>query len=163
MLLQHCSSQQVRNLSSASLTIAAGTAQSNICPTFPDEEGISATSAHFSRPVGVAVDGVGGFAVSDSSCGTVRRVSSSGTISTIASSLSQPQGLSVAGAYFLLAETGNHVIRRMNFDGSSSTVLAGTAGSSGTSGDGGPATSAMLNSPSSAALRDGGGFYIAGG
>ena len=75
----------VRNLSSASLTIAAGTAQSNICPTFPDEEGISATSAHFSRPVGVAVDGVGGFAVSDSSCGTVRRVSSSGTISTIAS------------------------------------------------------------------------------
>lgn len=152
----------IRNLTSSSLTIAAGATQSGTCPTYPTEEGLPASSAHFVRPVGVAADGAGGFIVSDSNCGSVRRVSAAGVVSTMASSLLQPQGLTApaSGSFVLLAESGSHVIRRLNFNGSS-TVLAGTVGVSGTAGDGGPATSALLNLPTSVALRDGGGLYIA--
>jgi sugar lactone lactonase YvrE len=71
-----------------------------------------------------------------------------------------PGGLAYDGAgnlYF--AETANHVIRRVSSTGVLSTVAGNTV--QGFFGDGGPATSAELDSPSSVALDSAGDLFIA--
>ena len=59
--------------------------------------------------------------------------------------------------YFV--ETGNHIIRELSVSGAL-TVVAGN-GVEGFAGDGGPATSAELDSPSGLALDSAGNLYIA--
>src|SRR6185503_14722186 len=58
-----------------------------------------------------------------------------------------------------IADTGNHVIRRIDTDGTIHTI-AGT-GVPGYSGDNGPATQAQLNVPSDVAIAPDGTIYIA--
>src|SRR5438105_1971442 len=58
----------------------------------------------------------------------------------------------------IFADPGNHVISRLNADGSLS-VIAGN-GIRGLSGDGGPALSASLNTPTEAAMDSSGNLYI---
>lgn len=63
-----------------------------------------------------------------------------------------------AGGNLYIAETGNHVIRKVDTAGNITTV-AGT-GTQGFGGDNGPATSALLDSPQGLAYT-GGNLYIA--
>ena len=71
-----------------------------------------------------------------------------------------PGGLAYdAAGNLYFAETGNHVVRRMSATGVLTTV-AGT-GVQGFGGDGGAATSAMLDSPLAVALDAAGDLYIA--
>ena len=60
---------------------------------------------------------------------------------------------------FLIADAGNHVVRRVAPDGTISTV-AGT-GVDGYAGDGGPATDALLDAPDDLATVPDGGYLIA--
>lgn len=57
------------------------------------------------------------------------------------------------------AETGNHLVRRLSFAGVLS-VVAGT-GTQGYAGDSGPATAALLDSPTALALDSAGDLFIA--
>src|SRR4029077_10540067 len=59
-----------------------------------------------------------------------------------------------AGGNVVFSETFRHIVRRMRPDGTIETI-AGT-GVSGFAGDGGPATSALLNSPTSLAYDSAG-------
>jgi len=61
---------------------------------------------------------------------------------------------------FLVADTGNNVIRRVAADGVITTV-AGTGLDGGYSGDGGPATAAKLDAPMGVADLGGGAYAIA--
>jgi len=74
--------------------------------------------------------------------------------------LDLPKGLAfdTAGDLFI-ADTANHIIREVNLLGIISTV-AGT-GDQGFGGDGGPATSALLDSPYGVAVDASGNLYIA--
>lgn len=74
-------------------------------------------------------------------------------------SLNNPQGLAVDRlGNVLVADTYNHVVRRIGVDGILSTVAGSTAGQSG---DGGPATSAQISLPMAVAFEsDDGGFII---
>jgi NHL repeat len=75
--------------------------------------------------------------------------------------LDTPFGVAAtADGGFLIADAGNHVVRRVAADGVISRV-AGTTGISGSSGDGGPATDAQLFFPFSVAVTSDGGFLIA--
>jgi trimeric autotransporter adhesin len=140
-------------------------------------DGGAATSATFNTPYGVAVDSAGNVYIADFLNHAVRKVNTSGTISTVAGTgifgfsgdggpgtnaqLNRPFGLAVdsAGNLFI-ADSNNYCIRKLDTNGNISTV-AGVATSLGFSGDGGPATSAKMSSPYGVAVDKAGNLYIA--
>ena len=137
-------------------------------------DGGPATSAELAQPTGVAVDSSGDLYIADNSNNRVRKVDSSGTITTVvgggisglgdggpatAAQLNQPVGVAVDGSENLyIADAGNSRVRKVDGSGTITTV-AGTGGF-GFSGDGGPATAAQLNSPYGVALDGSGNLYI---
>ncbi len=139
-------------------------------------DGGAATSASLNYPGGVAVDVSGNLYIADGANNRIRKVNTSGIISTVAGTgvggfggdggaatgagLNSPGGVAVdASGNVYIADVSNHRIRKVNTSGIISTV-AGT-GSFGFSGDGGAATSAGLNQPSDVAVDGSGNLYIA--
>ncbi len=137
-------------------------------------DGASAQSAQLNQPGDVAsvpaADG-GGFLIADTGNNRIRRVSGKGVISTVAgtgtaafsgdggaatsAALNAPaRVVPLAGGGFLIADTGNNRIRRVDVNGTIRTVAG--AGPAGFGGDGGPAGKALLNGPEGVtALADG--------
>ncbi|MEZ4732369.1 MAG: hypothetical protein R3E79_35090 [Caldilineaceae bacterium] len=122
-------------------------------------DGGPATDAQFNIPWGVTVDNSGNLYIADRYSSRIRKVDSSGTISTVAGNgtsgysgdggpaasaqLREPMGVTVDGSGNLyIADAINNRIRKVDSSGTISTVAGN--GTSGYSGDGGPATSAQL-------------------
>ncbi len=135
-----------------------------------------ATSASLNYPGGVAVDSSGNFYIADTTNQRIRKVSSGGTITTVAgngiggfsgdggqatfASLSNPSGVAVDGSGNLyIADQGNQRIRMVSAGGTITTVAG--SGTRGYSGDGGPATSANFWNPVGVAVDGNGNLYIA--
>ena len=138
-------------------------------------DGNAASGAQLSGPQGLAVDSSGSLYVADTQNNKVRKVSN-GTITTVAGTgtagfagdgaaagsaqLNLPFAVAVdAAGNLYIAEFGNNRVRMVSTNGNIST-LAGN-GVSGFSGDGGQATSAMLNGPQGVAVDGAGNVYIA--
>jgi sugar lactone lactonase YvrE len=142
-------------------------------------DGVLATKAPIFLPTGVVTDGKGDIFLSDSLNNRIRRVdATSGIISTIAGTgtpgysgngvpsdeamVSTPNGLAIDGAGDLyIADTGNHVIRRIDAFSGLITTIAGTPTVEGFAGDGGPATSAQLAFPEAISFDAAGDLIIA--
>ncbi len=146
-------------------------------------DGGPATSASLNAPTGVAVDAAGNLYIADSQNNRVRRVDAvTNHITTVAgtgaatanlgdgnlataASLNNPTGVAIdTSGNLFIADQYNNRIRRVDAGtGVITTVAGGGIAGSGTDGlgDGGPATNATLNRPSSIAFDAPGNLYIA--
>ena len=157
--------------STGTITTIAGTGKSDF-----SGDGGPATQATLSWPEGVALDGAGNLYIADMNNHRIRKIDSTGMITTVAGTgglgfsgdggpasqaqINSPTGVAVDGAGNLyIADTGNHRLRKVDSTGMITTV-AGTGGL-GFSGDGGPASQAQINSPEGVAVDGAGNLYIA--
>ena len=139
-------------------------------------DGGAATEAAINTPYRVAADHNGNFFILDADGYRVRKVDSSGTITTFAGDgtpgsggdgglatsaqlLPFSVGVDPAGNVYI-ADAGNNRIRKVDVTTGVITTVAGN-GTAGSGGDGGPATAAQLNSPRGVAVDSAGNIYIA--
>ena len=145
-------------------------------------DGGPAVSAQLRGPTGLALDKNGNLYICDTSNNRIRKVSTTGVITTVAgnatllssgvgdgglatsANLNLPRGvLPDASGNFYIADTANHRVRKVDSNGTITTVAGnGTAsnGGSGSFGDGGSALVALVG-PAALAFDNSGNLYIA--
>jgi uncharacterized protein (TIGR03437 family) len=138
-------------------------------------DGGPAVSAQLNSPTGVSFHPSGVLLIADSGNSRIRMITSDGTIGTLIgngnssyygdgigslqASINHPQSVAVSpSGEVYIADTQNNAIRKRSANGLMSAI-AGT-GPAGFSGDGGPATSALLNGPTGVAVDAGGNVYV---
>ncbi len=146
-------------------------------------DGGPATSAELTYTYGVAKDSVGNVYIADTSNCLIRKVNTAGIISTFAglviggtsprcgytgdggaatsAELNQPYSVAVDSKNNVyIADYNNYVVRKVTAATGIISTIAGIGGIGGYSGDGGPATSALLNSPLALALDPAGNVFL---
>lgn len=134
-----------------------------------------ATAVPLILPSAVAYDGAGNLYIAETGNHVVRKVDTAGSITTIAGTgtqgfggyggpataalLDSPQGLALGGGSLYIADTHNHRIRKLDLGTGTITTVAGTT--AGFSGDNGPASAAQLDLPTALALGSDNNLYIA--
>jgi uncharacterized repeat protein (TIGR01451 family) len=144
-------------------------------------DGSSAASSQLNYPQGLVVDGAGNLYIADYDNNRVRKITAgTGAITTVAgngdfgpsgdggpaisAALNGPSGLALDGSGNLyIADTRSGRIRRISIATGVITTVAGNGTWGTLLGDGGPATSARLNWPTSVAVDNQGNLYIADG
>jgi sugar lactone lactonase YvrE len=156
--------------------------QDGATPTGPDGDGGPAAQAVFNQPHGVAVDSKGNVYIADSNDNRIRKVDTSGTITTIAGTgdphtapglngspalqagLKHPKSLFMAAndqLYF--TDTDHNMIRVIDLGATPAPTIktiAGTTQARHFGGDNGPATQANLFAPEGVAVTADGSVYI---
>jgi sugar lactone lactonase YvrE len=140
-------------------------------------DGGPASLAEFNSPVCIACDNAGNIFIADPGNSRVRKINSSGIVSTIAGNgiasnnddsiatgaeLNLPFGVAVDGiGNVFIADCSNSRVCKVNSAGIFSVVVG--TGYYGNGGDGGPATLAQLWNPSGVAIDGSGNLYISDG
>jgi uncharacterized protein (TIGR03437 family) len=164
--------------SNGNISTIAGQQSGGIGSGFGGDGG-PGTSAFLSHPVGMAFDAAGNLYIADTSNDAIRMLTPGGTISTVAGSGTSNPGFSGDGGLAIgaklnnpdavaldragnlyIADGGNNRIRMVTAATGIITTVAGGA-VPGFAGDGGPATSARLNTPRGVAVDSAGNIYIA--
>jgi sugar lactone lactonase YvrE len=155
-----------------------------IVTTFAGTAGSAGTAngtgaaARFRSPAGVAVDTAGNIYVADTLNHTIRRITSSGAVTTIAGVAGTsgttdgaggnarffgPQGLAfyadAASSNLYVADTNNQLIRKVDLLTNTVSTIAGSAGQAGSLD--GSGTAARFNAPSDVAVDRNGNIYVA--
>ena len=156
------------NLTTGIITTIAGSANHGF-----DGDNNQATTAHLNLPTAITLDPACILYISDEQNHRIRKVDTTGIITTIAgtgtqgfsgdngsataASIDSPSGLAADSANLYLADTHNHRIRKLNFTTGIVTTLAGT-GTRGYNGDG---VAASLALPHGLTLDAAGNLYLA--
>ena len=170
--------QRIRKISSVDqkvTTVAGEINVQNIRKDFYGDGG-PATQALLSNPWAVALDKQGNLYIADADNHRIRKVDTTGTITTIAGNgrqgsagdggvalnaeLNYPDGVAIDGfGNLYIADVGNSIIRKVDTMGVI-TRVAGTTGQAGFSGDGGRAIEAKLNNPKRVSVTSTGIIYV---
>ena len=154
-------------LGSGAVSLLAGSA---------GDPGATDTPALFDRPQGLALDAAGDLIVADTGNATLRRVTAAGQVTTLsgqhatqgsangpgsAAEFRAPRGVALgAGGVLYVADQGNHVIRKVEPDGTVS-LLAGAAGVPGSNdGPGVGLHGAHFNLPVAVAVDSAGAVIV---
>ncbi len=161
----------IRKITSAGVvsTLAGGGPDN---PGYKDGTG---TAARFNYPIGVAVDQAGNVYVADTFNNTIRKITPTGVVSTLAGSAGnagstdssdgdplfyQPNGVAVdQDGNVYVADSTNNIIRRITPEGVVSTLAGGGMNSSGSID--GAGTAARFNYPGGVAVDPAGNVYVA--
>jgi sugar lactone lactonase YvrE len=135
----------------------------------------SGSTARFNNPSGLTVDGAGNVYVADTMNNTLRKVTASGVVSTLAglpgtagnadgagsaALFMGPQGLAIDGRGNLyVADTNNHTIRKVVLSTCQVTTVAGLAGNPGSTD--GVGSQGRFNFPEGVAVDGAGNIYVA--
>ena len=143
----------------------------------PGATNATGTAASFHYPATVAVDASGNVYVGDTSNNLIRKISTGGVVTTLAgsgstgstnatgtaASFNSPQGVAVdSSGNVYVADTFNHLIRKISTGGVVTTLAGGggvgpgTAGSTNATG-----TAASFNAPTGVAVDSSGNVYVA--
>ena len=173
------SNNRIRKItvSSGNISTIAGTGTAGF-----SGDGGAAASAALRNPTEICIDSTGIIYFADFNNSCIRKIALDGTITTVAgiggvagasdsgvsatsTDLDNPIGLCIDSADNLyIADTYSGIIQKFTVGGTITTIAGtvGTGGSSwGYSGDGGAATSAQLNKPTSICIDSSGNLYIA--
>jgi hypothetical protein len=158
------------NLTNNLITTVAGSGSTALTG-----DGGQATNAGLALPSGVALDVSGDLFIADYGHNCIRMISPNGVISTVAgnggqgfsgdggpgvnANLNSPISVLPASGALYIDDYANNRIRKMDTNGIITTVAGN--GTADFSGDGGPATSASLYSPTAIALDNFGNLLIA--
>lgn len=138
-------------------------------------EGVKALESAFAFPCDVRLDSKGNIFVADLENHRIRKITRDGVVTTVAGTgvpgysgdggpalsaqLNSPWGILIDKEdNLLIADSNNDVIRKVGSDGIIRTIAGN--GQEGYEGDGGPATSAKLNTPQSLAVDAAGRIFI---
>ena len=139
-------------------------------------DGSAATAATINTPTGVALDASGNIYIADQNNQRIRKINTSGIISSFAgngtagfggdgsaavsANLNLPTGVATdANGNVFIADQYNNRVRKVNTSGIISTYAGNGAGSFG--GDGGMATAAQMYHPTGVSMDFAGNLYIA--
>lgn len=131
------------------------------------------TAALFNAPSGIALDSANNVYVADTSNNTIRKISTGGTVTTLAglagrsssvdgsatsARFEEPYSVATDGTYVYVADSTDHSIRKISADGTV-TTLAGKAGTFGSSD--GSGSTARFSAPRGIAADSTGTIYVA--
>ena len=156
---------------SGAITTVAGTGE-----TGDGGDGGPATEAQLNDPAGIALDDEGNLYIADKGNSRVRKVDTSGSISTVAgdgtagfsgdegpaseASLDAPVDVAVdTSGNLYVSDSGNHRVRKVNAESGAISTIVGD-GSRYSSGDGGAATEAGVGSLKGVFVDDAGTVYF---
>jgi len=139
-------------------------------------DNINATAASLNSPFGVAIDGVGNLYITDTGNQRIRKVTPTGTITTVAGNgvsgywgdggqataaqINNPEDVAFdAAGNMYITDVNYAVVRKISTAGIITTVAGN--GTQGYSGDNAAATAAQLKYPTGLAIDAAGNFYIA--
>jgi len=168
--------QRVRKINSSVLTTVAGEINVQSIRAGFSGDGGPATQALLNNPWAVALDKQGNLYIADANNHRIRKVDTSGTITTMAGNGTQgsdgdggvalnaqlnfPDGVAIDGfGNLYIADTGSNTIRKVDRAGTI-TKVAGVTGQAGFSGDGGRAIEAKLNNPKRITVTSTGIIYV---
>ncbi len=156
------------NITSGVVTTMAGNAG-----TVGSTDNATGSAARFNYPFGIAVDSGNNLYITDTLNQTIRVISSLGAVTTLAGTVgtsgatngtgtgatfNYPAGIATDGTNLFVADSSNHVIRKIVIATGAVTTLAGTAGTAGSAD--GTGAAARFNLPIGLTIDNAGNLYV---